>query len=1020
LDNHCGKWFRESVNVPNLIIDNYYDGLEQNNEGGFSILKYLFRIVLVLMLVASMILPTKFNHTVEASTTDYYNLLMQEVRSIGIMNQEDFDSYGVVYAKVADFDQNGPNELYIVTRPTPDGDYEERLYEGDELVYESGIPRINHRSGVSLSIGEGKQAIYLSYPGDGGAGGSGVGKMSEYYNTDRYYVLENSQVKKVLDMTIWEFDYDMEILSEYIEEVGEDSSMITEEEYRVYQEWDGDLSSGGTGITYLMDDNEVSKETYEKKLKPYDNVKWESIINGGSFNESTPAVDSEAIVNQLLNQLEKVEKPKNLGEDLYDSWDEEQKVSLVDWLMYSQWFGHEYKMGTKLNDQELFGFLFEPNGGSGAIKDEIDTVDRSTFPENTDTRMNGQEVDQFLSMYLGQTFTEKDFVLGDVDFPFVKKEGYYYFPDFAMGWNSYVVPYIRGVYEISQDVYYIDFTEYQLIQEEFASLTEDEVWTTPATQLYDLITEDERKKLHIENRGYAVMKKTLIDGEYKWTLIERNMTEEALDETKITQYEKQKQAPAQIKLELKEADTYSTVEDYVGAIQKEITSKELNEQDRLLLTQYITVALQKLTMQSLEASRNTLILTKEQLEASMSELRSSEQQLVEALELEKLSLPKPIERIHRMNATKTDVTKPVRVQLNKDLLEKIDVERKADDSLYISFDGRSMGVAMKYGQLESILQEHGQVTLIFTYSANQVEVAFENKDGTIKKLNSAIQISMPAETETSMVYENEELWGGQSSKETNNVVFETKHAGTFTVKNNEVALTDIAKLTDEQQQAITYLVTRGFFEVEDDKFEASKTISRNEYAKTLVRLFYSLDKDAKTTFTDVKEDSPYYQFIASGEQNEIINGYEDKSFRGDNLISISDILSLSGRTLANKKGYDFPTNAEDYLDFFDADSINEEARDEIALAVREGLIEQGGLLEPNRQITRLEAVEIMYKLYMLLYEQPFYGVEAELEKAVPFYTEYKWPLLGGGAGVVASLATVIFLRRRKLKLESAR
>jgi len=905
--------------------------------------------------------------------------------------------------------------LLLVTGCSAD---KERLYEGGKLVYEAFIPYITHRSSYSLSIGESKQAIYLDYPSEGGGGGSGVGVNYEQYRSNTYFTLDNSQVKKVFNRAIWEYEYEMDTLASSIEEPGEieDEGLprITEEEYKIYNDWDG-VSPYYTSVKYHIDDNEVSQESYEKKSSLYDDVKWEEIIIGSPFGENTPAVDSKSIVNQVLNQLEEAAKPKSLGEDLKGSLNEELKASLVDGLMYSQWFMDGYKIGAKMNDQELFDYLFMYNGGRQTINmEDGETVDSSTFPQNTYSRMNGQDVDQFLSIYLGQSFTEEDFVLGDITFPYIKKDGYYYFPDFSMGWNSYVVPYIRGAYEIAQDVYYVDFTEYQLIGEDFVNFPDKGADEIPPSQIYDLITDKERNRLYLENRGYAVLKKSVIDGKYQWTLIERNTTGGTFDETTIERYKKQKLAPAQIELKLKNLDNYSTVTDYVEMIRQEISSKELNEQDKSLLTQYISIALQKLNMQSLDATRNTMILTKGQLETSMNEMQSSEQQFIEALELDKLPLPKQIEHINRVNVDLLDVEKPVKIQLNEELVEGIDMESQGDDSLYFSFDGRSMGVAMKYEHLESILQEHGQVTLIFTFANNQIEVAFENSSGIIEKLHSPIQIIIPSETDISMIYLDEELWGGQYIEETNSLVFETKHSGTYTTKKNEVTLTDIDKLTDEQQQAITYLVTRGFFDVENDEFAASKTISRNDFAKTLVRLFFSLDKDEQTTFTDVKEDSPYYQFIASGQQNEIIFGYDDNTFKGDNLISIAHVLSLSGRTLANKKGYAYPTNTEDYLNFLDTDSISENARGEIALAVREGLVDQGGLLEPQRQITRLEAAEILYKLYMLLYEQSPYTIEAEVKSPVPFYKEYKWTLIGGGAGVIALIAGgVIFLRRRK-------
>lgn len=973
-------------------------------------MKIFLKVLLVIMLVASsMSISMKGHRLVEASTGDYYNLLMGEIKSIGIMKKDNLESYGVVYAKVADFDNNGSDELYMVKRSAMDGDYEENLYEGNQLVYENLIPSVTHRSSYSLRIGEGEKGVYLSYPSQGGSGGSGVGVTYDQYQSDAYFRLGDSRVGKVFEKSVWEYGYDMELLAMLIEE----GEMVEEEGYKVYENWDG-VSPEQTRVAYYIDENEVNQATYDSKSKPYENIDWIEIISGGSFDMNAPVVDSEQVVHQVIQELEAFSKPKNLGEDVKESMEQDVKTSLVDWLMYSQYFQDGYKVGDEMSDQELFEYLFMPNGGAQAVQLEYnDTGASSEFPKNTYSRMESQAVDSFLSMYLGQSLKEEDFVLGDEEFPFIKQGGYYYFPDFAMGWLSYAVPYIRGVYEIAQDVYYVEFTEYQLIQEEFAELSADEVHGTPPSQVYELITEEERSGLSIEDRGYAVMKKSLINGEYQWTLIERNTKGGTFDESLIEKYKKRKLAPAQINLTFNHSSDDSTVDDYVNTIEKEISEKELNEQDMSLLTQYIIVALQKINMQSIEASKNALLLTNEQLKSNISNMQSSKQQFVEGLELGKLSLPKRLELIHRINVDRLDLEKPIKVQLSPELLDGIDIESQREDLLYISFDGRSLGAAIKFEQLQSILQEYGHITLTFMYSDSQVEVAFANNDGPIEKLTSPIQIIMPANSDTSMVYMDQELWGGQFIQETNSLVFETKGSGKYTTKENKWDLTDIDKLTEEQQQAINYLVTRGFFDVENNQFEVSKTISRNDFAKTLVRLFFSLDKDAQTTFTDVKEDSPYYQFIASGQQNEIIYGYEDHTFKGDNLISIAHVLSLSGRTLANKKGYAYPADPAEYLDFLDADSLNDQAKGEIALTVREGLIDQGGLLEPQRQITRLEAAEILYRLYMLLYEQPLYTIEAEVEGAVPLYQEYKWPLLGGGAAILALTGIFIIMRLRR-------
>lgn len=507
------------------------------------------------------------------------------------------------------------------------------------------------------------------------------------------------------------------------------------------------------------------------------------------------------------------------------------------------------------------------------------------------------------------------------------------------------------------------------------------------------------------------MKKSILDGEVNWTLIERNTSGDTFDESLVETYKKQSSEPAQIKFNKKDLNKHSTIAEYVEIIQKEIASKTLNEQDKLILSQYISTILQKLNMQSVEASKNKVTITNELLKNINKNLDSSEQEINSLLEIDKLALNKNPEHIARFNVDNLNLEKAVEVVLEEGLLEGINWEEQGKDTLYISFDGSSMGISLTYNQLHSIIQDSGTVTLSFTYIDDNVTISFENEDGKVEKLSAPIQVVMPSKSESSMVYFNEELWGGKYNKEMNSLFFDTKTAGTYTLKKSEEKVSDIADLTKEQQEAINFLITHGLFEIENEQFEPTKTISRNEFAKSVSRMFYLLDPDAVTSFVDVDKASPYYSYIASAEANSIVSGYEDSTFKGDSLVPISQVLSAS--TLVNKKGYAYPTNSEEYLGFIDIEKISEEAKGEVALNVREGLIEEGELLEPERQITRVESAEILYNLYMLLYDESPYLVKADVEIAKPFYIEYKWVIVGIASCLII-IVGVIFWKRRKL------
>ncbi len=951
---------------------------------------------------------------------EYYNILSSMVSVFGISNAENNGDFtGVVYAKVADFDKNGTDELYILSLPYGENQYKEQLYEGETLVYENQMfgPGSGLSGDLSLSIGEGSQGVSLNQFGGSTEGGYEVGLDTLYHGYSNYYGFKNGEVQTVNSATNV-YSYDMISLSEYFKNPSTSGDMpITEKSPEIYNNWDG-VSENYVDTEYFINNSAVSESEYNKQLKPYSNIQWEKIIVG-SAGMNEPVIDSKKIVNNTISQLVEQSKPTNIGENIYDAMDSEIKSSMVEWLMDSTYFVNGYKINTTLNDQQLSEYVQWLNGTQR--KEFVVDIERlessytSDSSEIINTRIKSDVLDEFLSVYLGQSFSPENFTLtvSSTGMDIQKKDGYYNLSQFSpLSVEPYKVPFLNGVYEISEDIYYIDFIDYDLNSAPIISV--ENYREIHPSKIFDSITEEELNNLY-SSRGYAVMKKSVIDGEIKWTLIERNTSGETFDESLVEKYKKQDFEPLQINFLYEDLYTYSTLEEYIKVIEDEISAKTLNNQDKLLLNQYISTVLQKLNMQSIEASQNEVTITNDALKNITNALITTNEAFNNSIEIDKLSLNKSIEHTARFNVDRLNTKKPIKVQLSEDLLKDIDIEKQGDNNLYISFDGSSMGVSLTYKDLQTILSENGATTLILTYSEDGVTLTFENKAGEISKLSVPITVIVPAKSEASIVYTDDELWGGQYIAETNSLFFETKNSGTYSVKDNVINLSDIDTFTEEQKEQINFLVTRGFFDIENEKFEPSKTITRNEFVKTINRMFFLLDKDAVTSFTDVQTDSPYYHYISSAEEQGVVYGYKDNTFKGDILVPITQVLSISARTLATKKGYEYPTNPEEYLNFIDADKIPTEARAEIALAVREGLIEEGGLLEPQRQITRAEAAEILYKLYMLLYEQPIYVVKAEVKSKQPFIIEHIYPILGVSVG--AGALGFVYWRKRKISIQ---
>ena len=121
------------------------------------------------------------------------------------------------------------------------------------------------------------------------------------------------------------------------------------------------------------------------------------------------------------------------------------------------------------------------------------------------------------------------------------------------------------------------------------------------------------------------------------------------------------------------------------------------------------------------------------------------------------------------------------------------------------------------------------------------------------------------------------------------------------VQDAQINITDIDMLSEEHRKAIAFMVSRGYFAANDCLFDPNASLSRYDFAKTLVGMFFAYRDDLTTTFPDVPKDSMYYQYVASGENRKIIHGYEDQKFHGQNEVLIDEVIAFCSRTLTDIK-----------------------------------------------------------------------------------------------------------------------
>jgi hypothetical protein len=170
------------------------------------------------------------------------------------------------------------------------------------------------------------------------------------------------------------------------------------------------------------------------------------------------------------------------------------------------------------------------------------------------------------------------------------------------------------------------------------------------------------------------------------------------------------------------------------------------------------------------------------------------------------------------------------------------------------------------------------------------------------------------------------------------------------------------------EQAINVMAGKGIISGRGDgKFDPGATITRAEFAALTVRMLaYESDQSAQMLFTDVKKDQWYYQVVSAAYQNGLMQGKSTDKFDPEGEITRQEMAVAIGNILG-KKGS--PSGETGLLtSFSDGDRIASWAKNSVAQAVREGIIQgmDKGRFAPQENANRAQAAVMLYRLDNLI------------------------------------------------------
>ncbi len=207
---------------------------------------------------------------------------------------------------------------------------------------------------------------------------------------------------------------------------------------------------------------------------------------------------------------------------------------------------------------------------------------------------------------------------------------------------------------------------------------------------------------------------------------------------------------------------------------------------------------------------------------------------------------------------------------------------------------------------------------------------------------------------------------GRYNADTGLVEFRVEHFSKYAAAFVNVSFGDTASIT-WAKASINALAARGIIKGESaDTFAPNREVTRAEFTQMLIHTLDLVQPNAKSTFSDAKEGSWYYEAVASAQKLGIATGLPDGSFginskitRQDMITMVDRALKIAGITLHDEVAA---------VAFTDDAAIAAYAKEAVADMQKAGIISGmgNGTLAPQQATTRAQAAVMLHQLLQRL------------------------------------------------------
>ncbi len=467
------------------------------------------------------------------------------------------------------------------------------------------------------------------------------------------------------------------------------------------------------------------------------------------------------------------------------------------------------------------------------------------------------------------------------------------------------------------------------------------------------------------------------------------------------------------------------IDDYITYLSRIFSdNKNINENGKKTIVEFMEYAVNKYSKTGVKAKDNIVLIDEKSVSIVAESAVLSMGRFTHLCASNGFEASRVCRTIPEIVCSEVDLSKPLRIEFEKGLSETlgnvsgIRIMLNENHGIYITKDDLAKNEAA-YGAFSIEYRHgHGGFAIVFTDGENKA----------VNKIVSPIWFIAPAESEYSTVLasfeDGTDNWGGQFDPVNKTIEFSTNYSGNYDILENDLTINDIDTLTEEEAQAIRFLVSKGIFVLDKkNNFAPSEKLTRYEFLSAVVKMFYATNNEATTSYTDVPKSSPYYKYVASAEAAGLTTSIEGKKLKGNTAVKKESVVALCGHVLAQNKNYILPENYDGLKGFSDADEISEEVREYISYALFGGLIEPSERFSPDEKLTRKGGALLLYKTFMLLYDvspvttaslENTEEIGQEIENVQIFDTEF-YAAICILAGVVLLFVVYILIKIRRAK-----